>query len=124
MALLCANTDKETIKLLGRWHSDAMMRYLHQDCLPVMNRLARKMYNHGKYSFLPSQTVPTSVPATADAAFTAATPVATPDDTAELSKTPDVVRRSLRVRGLAPSRYTGPTPHSLQPHNRSPERLR
>ena len=31
MVLLCGNVNTDTIKLLGRWHSDAMMRYLHQD---------------------------------------------------------------------------------------------
>ena len=46
------------IKLLGRWHSDAMMRYLHQDCTPVMQKLSQKMYNKGNYSFLPTHTVP------------------------------------------------------------------
>jgi hypothetical protein len=29
MALLCGNIDQNTIRMLGRWHSDAMMRYLH-----------------------------------------------------------------------------------------------
>ena len=135
MALLCAHTDKETIKLLGRWHSDAMMQYLHQDCLPVMNRLARKMYNNGKYSFLPSQTVPTAVPATDDdtaiaaAPATAALSVAPDGNHADPSETPDEIRRdpprrSLRVRGLAPAQSVGPTPLQLQPHNRPPERLR
>ena len=59
MALLCGKVDANTIKLMGRWHSDAMIRYLHQDALPVMNRLAEKMYNNGTYSFQPSDTVPT-----------------------------------------------------------------
>ena len=59
MALLCGQVDTDDIKLLGRWHSDAMMRYLHQDCRPIMERMAQKMFNHGSYSFLPNQaTVP------------------------------------------------------------------
>ena len=58
MALLCGRVDTDVIKLLGRWHSDAMIRYLHQDATPVMQRLATKMYNNGTYSFLPDDTVP------------------------------------------------------------------
>ena len=54
MALLCSGVDPANIKLVGRWESDCMMRYLHQDALPVMQRLAQKMYNHGKYNFLPT----------------------------------------------------------------------
>ena len=133
MALLCAHTDTDTIKLLGRWHSDAMMQYLHQDCLPVMNRLARKMYNHGKYSFLPSQTVPTTVPAAADAPATvsvvtprATTPTVPDAAPVDMPDEPRLVplRRSLRVRGLTPVQHTGPTPLALRPHNRPPDRLR
>ena len=30
-ALLCAGVDDETIKLIGRWQSDAMLRYLRVD---------------------------------------------------------------------------------------------
>ena len=58
MALLCGRCDRDIIKLVGRWHSDAMMRYLHQDAQPIMQQLAVKMFNHGTYSFNPSATVP------------------------------------------------------------------
>ena len=56
MALLCGQVDKDDIMLLSRWHSDAMMQYLHQDCRPVMQKMAQKMYNNGAYSFLPTRT--------------------------------------------------------------------
>ena len=61
MALLCGGADTDIIKLLGRWHSDAMIRYLHQDATPVMSRLAVKMFNNGTYSFLPDATVPAAI---------------------------------------------------------------
>ena len=58
MALLCAHCDTDQIKLLGRWHSDAMMRYLHQEAQPVLQQLARKMFNSGQYTFLTTDSVP------------------------------------------------------------------
>lgn len=128
MALLCGHTDKDTIMLLGRWHSDAMMRYLHQDCLPVMNRLARTMFNNGKYSFLPSQTVPTVIPpdpvdvppATIPrppAPPPAAPALAVPAPPAPPTSSP---RRSRRQQGIAPGPTPDTLPHQLRPHNRPP----
>ena len=61
MALLCGGADTDIIKLLGRWQSDAMIRYLHQDATPIMSRLAIKMFNNGSYSFLPEATVPAAI---------------------------------------------------------------
>ena len=58
MTLLVGKVDLDTIKLLGRWHSNAMMPYLHQDSIRVMQQLARTMYNNGEYDFLPDATVP------------------------------------------------------------------
>ena len=58
MALLCAHCDTDQIKLLGQWHSDAMMRYLHQEAQPVLQQLARKMFNSGQYTFLTTDSVP------------------------------------------------------------------
>ena len=58
MALLCGKVDYDLIRLLGRWHSDAMIRYLHLQAQPVMRQFAKAMYNHGRYTFLPSDTVP------------------------------------------------------------------
>ena len=58
MALLCGDVDKDTIQLLGRWYSDAMLRYLHQDAHPIMQRLAQRMFNNGTYSFNANGTVP------------------------------------------------------------------
>jgi hypothetical protein len=58
MALLCGKVDSNTIQLLGRWHSDSMLLYLHQEALPVMKNLARKMFAGGSYNFLPTALVP------------------------------------------------------------------
>jgi hypothetical protein len=60
MALLAGKCDSSIIKLLARWHSDAMMDYLHQQSLPIFKRLAATMYNHGSYSFLPDEWVPSA----------------------------------------------------------------
>ena len=38
MALLWAECDSDQIKLLGRWHLDTMMRYLHQETQPVLQQ--------------------------------------------------------------------------------------
>jgi hypothetical protein len=58
MALLSSGCDIDVIKLLARWHSDAMTRYLHQQALPIFKRLAQSMFNNGSYSFLPEHWVP------------------------------------------------------------------
>jgi hypothetical protein len=44
--------------MLGRWHSDAMMQYLLLQAKPLMREFAPTMFNHGSYSFLPTNTVP------------------------------------------------------------------
>ena len=58
MALLSGGCDSDIIKLVGRWRSDAMNDYLHEQSLPVFRNLARLMFNNGEHSFLPSETVP------------------------------------------------------------------
>ena len=58
MALLCAGVDSAKIRLLGRWESDSVFRYLHQDATPIMTRLASRMFRHGTYTFLPSTSDP------------------------------------------------------------------
>jgi hypothetical protein len=58
MALLCAQVDTDVIRLLGRWHSDEMLRYLHIQAEPVMRDFARRMLVGGSFTLLPNQTVP------------------------------------------------------------------
>ena len=57
MALMCADQPKDTIKLVGRWQSDPVIRYLHQDAQPIVKNLASKMFRHGTYNFLPTAEV-------------------------------------------------------------------
>jgi hypothetical protein len=40
MALLCAKVDTNLIRLLGRWCSDEMLRYLHVQTFPIVALLA------------------------------------------------------------------------------------
>ena len=57
-ALLCAGVDSDTIQLIGRWKSDAMIRYLHVSASPTMHHYANKMFAGGHYSFRPGTYVP------------------------------------------------------------------
>lgn len=58
MALLCARVDKDEIKLVGRWKSDAMLRYLHSQAMPLMKHFSTLMTQHGSFSFPPDSIVP------------------------------------------------------------------
>jgi hypothetical protein len=58
MALLCGRVDADTIKLVGRWRSDAMFRYLHAQALPIVRKLARTMLLHGNFTLAPGNDVP------------------------------------------------------------------
>jgi hypothetical protein len=52
MALLGAQVDDNSIRLLGRWQSDAMLRYLHVQARPVMRNFASQMLQHGMYDLI------------------------------------------------------------------------
>jgi hypothetical protein len=54
MALLCANVDTDRIRLLGRWRSDEMLRYLHVQAEPVMRNFASQMLAGGHFALLPN----------------------------------------------------------------------
>jgi hypothetical protein len=58
MALLCADIDTDIIRLVGRWKSDIMIRYLHLQAMPLMTALSRKMAQHGAFTLHPGQTMP------------------------------------------------------------------
>jgi hypothetical protein len=58
MALLCSSVDSHIIRLLGRWQSDVMMRYLHLQAQPVMRGFARLMLQGGDYTLHPGEAVP------------------------------------------------------------------
>jgi hypothetical protein len=60
-ALLCANIDKDVIQLLGRWKSDAMLRYLRIQAHIHATNFAQKMLDHGSYTFAPGTFTTTPV---------------------------------------------------------------
>jgi hypothetical protein len=62
MSLITARIDSDLIRLLGRWQSDAMLRYLHVQALPVMQNFARAMNLHGQFQALPDAGVPVHQP--------------------------------------------------------------
>ena len=49
MAMLCGGIDSDRIRLIGRWRSDEMYRYLHVQCQPVMAGVAAIMLRGGDY---------------------------------------------------------------------------
>ena len=52
-ALLCAGIDKDTIKLVGRWKSDAMLLYLRAQAVVIGQRFSQQMLDNGSYAFTP-----------------------------------------------------------------------
>jgi hypothetical protein len=58
MAMLVRSIDLNNIRMLGRWHSDAMMRYLHIQAQPIIGNYSSLMFNNGAYTFQPDKTVP------------------------------------------------------------------
>ena len=62
MALLCGHVDSDVIRLIGRWRSDAMFRYLHAQALPLITPLAPTMLQHGAFTLMPDSHLPPAVP--------------------------------------------------------------
>lgn len=58
MALLCAHVDTDIIRLLGRWRSDEMLRYLHLQAEPVMRHFSSRMLQGGQFTLHPNSEVP------------------------------------------------------------------
>ena len=58
MALLCSDIDMDIIRLIGRWRSDEMLRYLHLQAEPLIQGFSKCMVAHGNYRMLPGQRVP------------------------------------------------------------------
>lgn len=58
MALLCAQVDSDVIRLLGRWRSDEMLRYLHVQAEPVMRHFSSRMITGGNFTLHPNSEVP------------------------------------------------------------------
>ena len=53
MALLMACVDMDTIRLVGRWRSNVMLRYLHTKAKTFTEGLASRMVQHGDYALIP-----------------------------------------------------------------------
>ena len=71
-ALLCANIDPNIIQLLGRWKSDAMLRYLRVAAQANSHPLAQQMLQAGRYTFAPqafAAATDAPIPQQAPAAF-------------------------------------------------------
>jgi len=58
MALLCSQVDSNAIRLLGRWRSDEMYRYLSVQAQPIMRDFSARMITGGQYVLLPGPNVP------------------------------------------------------------------
>jgi hypothetical protein len=58
MVLLHGRVDLSNIRMMGRWHSDAMLRYFHVQAQPILGNYAARMFNEGNNSFLPDETRP------------------------------------------------------------------
>ena len=53
MALLMERVDPDTIRLVGRWRSDTMLRYLHTAANNFTEGLSSKMFEHDAYALIP-----------------------------------------------------------------------
>ena len=63
MAMLCGKVDSDIIRLVGRWRSDAMFRYLHAQAIPIISPLAPTMLQNGAFSLMPNADLPPNIPA-------------------------------------------------------------
>jgi hypothetical protein len=50
---MCANTDPTWIQLLGRWKSNAMLRYLRIQAHVNNANFSQMMLDHGSFTFAP-----------------------------------------------------------------------
>ena len=53
MALLRTCVDTNTIRLMGRWRSDDMLRYLHTTAKTFTEGITSRMVQHGDYALIP-----------------------------------------------------------------------
>ena len=54
MALLCPGVDSDYIRLIGRWRSDEMFRYLHVQAQPIMTGMSAAMLRGGDFRLTPA----------------------------------------------------------------------
>ena len=60
MALLRANVDSTTLRMVGRWKSWAMLEYLHRTALTT-DDFATRMLTHGRFHITTHEFLPTDV---------------------------------------------------------------
>ena len=68
-AMLCARIDLNIAKLVGRWRSDEMLKYLHVQADSLMHNYSRQMFERGQFSYTPADDVENSayfIPSPAD----------------------------------------------------------
>ena len=53
MALLMVWVEPDTIRLVGGWRSNMMLRYLHTTAKSFTEGLAVKKFQHGTYMLIP-----------------------------------------------------------------------
>ena len=53
MVLLLARVDTDIIRLVGRWRSDTMHRYLHTTAKSIAQGLSVRMVQYGTYALIP-----------------------------------------------------------------------
>ena len=53
MYLLMARVEPDTIRVVGRWRSDMILRYLHTTENSVTEGLLANMFKHGAYALIP-----------------------------------------------------------------------
>ena len=56
-AMLCAGIDRDITRLVGRWKSDEMLKYLHAQATPQMQHYARQMLTAGHFTYRPTDDV-------------------------------------------------------------------
>ena len=57
-ALLLSGVDSDIIRLIGRWRSDEMIRYLHVQAAPLMAGYSARMVQASNYRLIPNREVP------------------------------------------------------------------
>ena len=53
MALLCAGVDRDRIRMIGRWRSDEMFRYLHLQAQSLMTSVSAAMLRGRAFQLAP-----------------------------------------------------------------------
>ena len=53
MTLLMARVDPDTIRLIGRWRSDTIIRYIHTNSKTFTYGLAIRIFRYDNYVLIP-----------------------------------------------------------------------